>query len=140
MTRAEFAALLDRLAVGWAAGGSGAVAAEFVENVRYADPTRYRFESRSGLIPFFEPPPGGHSVVWHRWLFDEVAQSGVAEYTYEGHRRYHGAVVVEVEADGKIAGWREWQHVSELDWDRFVAGPGADPADPGVSPPPDLTG
>ena len=123
MTRAEFVALLDRLAVGWAAGDAEAVVAEFAEDVRYGDPTRYRFEASSDLVPFFEPPPAGHSVIWHRWLFDEAAQSGAAEYTYEGHRRYHGAALVEIDGDGKIVDWREWQHVSELDWDHFVAGP-----------------
>jgi hypothetical protein len=131
VTRAEFAALLDRLGVGWAAGDPEAVAAEFAENVRYGDPTRYRFESRSGLVPFFEPPPGGQSVVWHRWLFDEAAQSGVAEYTYEGHSRYHGAVLVVIGDDGRIAHWREWQHISGLDWDEFIAGPNSNPASAG---------
>jgi len=125
VTRAEFAALLDRLAVGWAAGGSGAVAAEFVENVRYADPTRYRFESRSGLIPFFEPPPGGHSTTWHRVLFDEALGVGAVEYTYVGHHRYHGAAFVEVGDDGLIRAWREYQHLDDAhDFEAFVAGPG----------------
>jgi hypothetical protein len=123
VTRSEFVALLDRLAAGWAAGDAEAVAAEFADEVRYGDPTRYRFGRRSELVPFFAPPPAGHSVAWHRRLFDEAAQAGVAEYTYEGHHRYHGAALVEIDADGKIADWREWQHTSELDWDRFVEGP-----------------
>lgn len=123
MTRTEFLALLERLAAGWAAGDAEAVAAEFADDVRYGDPTRYRFERRSELLPFFEPPPAGQSVVWHRRLFDEAAQAGVAEYTYEGHRRYHGAALVEIDEDDRIANWREWQHISDLDWDRFVAGP-----------------
>lgn len=123
MIRPEFVALLDRLALGWASGDAEAVAREFAETVRYGDPTRYRFTGRTALIPFFEPPPAGQWVVWHRWMFDEAAQSGVAEYSYEGHRRYHGAALVEIDADGRIADWREWQHASELDWDDFVAGP-----------------
>ncbi len=123
MTRAEFLAVLDRLAAGWAAGDAEAVAAEFAAAVRYADPMLYRFGRRADLVPFFEPPPSGHSVVWHRVLFDEAAQSGAVEYTYDGHRRYHGAAVVEVDGDGRIAAWFEWQHRSELDWDRFVGGP-----------------
>ena len=127
MTRTEFLAVLDRLAAGWAAGNARAVAAEFADSVTYADPIRYRFGRRSELVPFFEPPPGGHSVVWHRRLFDEATQTGVAEYTYDGHRRYHGAALVEIDGDGRIADWREWQHVSELDWDRFVAGPADGP-------------
>jgi hypothetical protein len=123
VTRSEFVVLLDRLAAGWAAGDAESVAAEFADEVRYGDPTRYRFGRRSELVPFFEPPPGGHSVVWHRWLFDEAAQAGAVEYTYDGHHRYHGAALVAVDADGRIADWFEWQHLSELDWDRFVAGP-----------------
>lgn len=111
MTRSEFLALLDRLAAGWVAGDAAAVAAEFADEVRYGDPTRYRFRRRSELVPFFDPPPGGHSVVWHRWLFDEAAQAGVAEYTYVGHRRYHGAALVEIDGHDKIADWREWQHL-----------------------------
>jgi hypothetical protein len=139
LTRTEFGALLERLAVGWAGGDAEAVAAEFAGNVRYGDPTRYRFHGRSKLIPFFEPPPAGQSVVWHRWLFDEPAQSGVAEYTYEGHRRYHGAVLVEIDEAGRIADWREWQHVSELDWDRFVAGPASEPEQPEITQTSDRT-
>jgi hypothetical protein len=127
MTRAEFLALLDRLADGWSSGDAEAVAAEFAATVTYGDPTRYRFESRADLVPFFEPPADGQSVVWHRPIFDEVAQIGAAEYTYEGHFRYHGAVLVVIGDDGRIADWREWQHVSELDWDEFVAGPGSNP-------------
>ena len=123
MTRGEFEALLDRLAAGWAAGDSEAVAREFADDVVYGNPIRYRFESSAALVPFFEPPPGGHSVTWHRRRWDEAAQAGAVEYTYDGHRRYHGVALVDVGADGRIARWREFQHVSELDWDGFVAGP-----------------
>lgn len=131
MTRAEFFALLDRLADDWSRGDAQAVAAEFAETVTYGDPTRYRFERRADLLPFFEPPPDGHWVIWHRRMFDEAAQTGVAEYTYEGHSRYHGVVLAVIGDDGRVADWREWQHVSELDWDEFVAGPGSDPGSAG---------
>lgn len=124
MTRDEFARVLDRLAAGWRDGDAAAVAAAFAEDVRYLDPVRYRFTARDALLPFFEPPPGGHHVTWHSVLFDETAQTGVAEYTYVGEHRYHGAVVVEVTADGLIKGWREWQHVDDTrDWPTFMAGP-----------------
>ncbi len=43
----------------------------------------------------------------------------MAEYTYEGHHRYHGSVIARVSGD-TVVHWREWQHVSELDWDAFV--------------------
>ena len=122
MDRDGFRDVLEVMAAATNAGDADAVAALFAEDVRYSDPTRYSFTRRDELIPFFEPPEGGHSVVWHRIVFDEVEQTGVAEYTYDGHHRYHGAVVVRIEGD-IITGWREWQHISELDWDEFVGRP-----------------
>ena len=124
MTRTEFLALIARLGDAWTVGDAIAAAACFAGDVDYADPTRYRFGSREALVPFFEPPPGGHSTTWHRILFDEVARTGVVEYTYRGHHAYHGAAIVEVDRDGLIIAWREWQHLDdELDWPAFVAGP-----------------
>jgi hypothetical protein len=121
---AGFAALLDRLAAGWNAGDAVAAAACFTTDVDYADPTRYRFTSRAALLPFFEPPPSGHHATWHRILFDAAAQTGVAEYTYEGHHRYHGAAIVELSPEGLIARWREWQHLDDQrDWASYLAGP-----------------
>jgi hypothetical protein len=123
--RAGFLELLVRLKAGWDGGDAAAVAACFVDAPEYVDPLRYRFDSRGALLPFFAPPPRGHSVTWHRVLFDPVSATGAAEYTYEGHHRYHGAVIVEVTPDGLIRGWREWQHVADdQDWATFVAGHG----------------
>jgi hypothetical protein len=129
MTGPEFRALITRLGDAWTAGSAKAAAACFAKGVDYADPLRYRFATRESLLPFFEPPPGGHSTTWRRVLFDEAAQAGAVEYTYHGHHRYHGAAIVEVDETGLIRAWREWQHVDdELDWAGFVAGPGAGPA------------
>jgi hypothetical protein len=134
VTRAAFLALMTRLGEAWTSGDAAGAAACFAERVDYADPTRYRFTSREELRPFFEPPPGGHATSWHRVLFDERAQTGVVEYTYRGHHQYHGAALVEIDGDGLIAGWREWQHLEdEVGWSAFIAGPGADGADGGGS-------
>ncbi len=123
MTRSEFERLIARLGEAWAAGDAAAAAACFAERVDYADPLRYRFGSRAELELFFEPPPGGHTTTWHRILFDDAAQSGVVEYTYLGHHRYHGAAIVEPDAEGRIARWREWQHLDDgRDWNTFLAG------------------
>jgi hypothetical protein len=124
MTRDDFIGLLDRLGAGWAAGDAAAVAAAFAADVVYGDPTRYRFTRNEDLVPFFEPPPDGHHVEWHRVIYDEAAQTGAAEYTYDGHHRYHGAVLVEIDDTGLIRAWREWQHLDdERDWPTFIAGP-----------------
>ncbi len=120
MNRHEFRKLLERMAAGWNSGDAAIVADCFAERVSYVDPVRYSFRVRHDLLPFFELPEGQSQwVIWHRVLYDEAEQTGAAEYTYEGHKRYHGAVIVKVE-DGRITRWREWQHISELDWEAFV--------------------
>jgi catechol 2,3-dioxygenase-like lactoylglutathione lyase family enzyme len=129
MTRDDLRAILDRAAAGWADGDAAAVADCFAADVEYLDPFLYRFTRRDDLLPFFEPPPDGHHVTWHTVIWDDEAQTGVVEYTYEGHHRYHGAAVIRLDADGRIALWREWQHLDDaLDWDARLGGPPADDA------------
>jgi hypothetical protein len=124
MTREDVIALLERLAAGWNAGDADAAAACFAEDVDYADPTRYAFSRRADLLPFFEPPPGGHRVSWHRVLWDDALQTATVEYTYEGHHRYHGTALVDIGDDRLIHRWREWQHLDDTrDWEAFLAGP-----------------
>ncbi len=123
MTRSEFEQLVQRLGETWASGDAAAAAACFADTVDYADPTRYRFASRAELELFFEPPPGGHATTWHRVLFDEAARTGTVEYTYQGHHTYHGAAIVELDANGLIVRWREWQHLDDArGWEAFLAG------------------
>lgn len=125
MTRHDFAARMARLGDAWNAGSAERAAACFAETVDYADPTRYRFASRAELLPFFEPPPGGHELTWHRIVFDEATGHGAVEYTYRGDHRYHGAAFVEVDEAGLITRWREYQHLDdEHDFEAFLAGPG----------------
>ena len=103
MTRALFLAVLKRAADSWRAGDAAAAADCFAEDVEYLDPYRYRFTRRADLLPFFRPPTGGQHVVWHSILWDDEARTGVVEYTYEGDHRYHGAAIVRLDADGRIA-------------------------------------
>ena len=129
MTRDEFQALLDRAAAGWAGGDAAAVGDCFAEAVEYIDPFLYRFDRREDLLPFFEPPPGGHHVTWHTVIWDDEAQTAAVEYSYEGHHRYHGTAIVRPGSDGRIALWREWQHLDDAqDWDSRILGPAADPS------------
>ena len=124
MDRSGFEELTRRLGDAWNAGDALGAAACFAEVVDYADPRRYRFGSRDELTGFFEPGPGGHRIEWHRCLFDEAFQTGVVEYTYHGHHRYHGAAIVEIDTAGRIRRWREWQHRDdEADWEGYLAGP-----------------
>jgi len=122
MTRQEFEAVLQALARGWAERDYEKVASFFAEDVRYADPTRYRIASRVELLEFFRNDEGfEQSTVWHNFVFDEERQVGAAEYTYQGTHRYHGTVWIQMRGN-LIARWREYQHVSDLEWEEFCAG------------------
>lgn len=124
MDRVTFRVMIERLGEAWSQGDAAAATTFFAEEVDYADPMRYRFSTRQELLPFFEPPGDGHRVQWHRSLFDEAAQTGVVEYTYVGQHRYHGAAIVELDGDGSICRWREWQHLDdERDWGAYLNGP-----------------
>lgn len=111
--------MLQALARGWTARDYEKVASFFAEDVRYADPARYRFSSRAELLDFFRDDEGyEQSTVWHNVVFDEERQAGAAEYTYQGAHRYHGTVWVHVQGN-LIARWREYQQVSGLEWEEF---------------------
>lgn len=118
MTRQEFEAMLQALARGWTEKDYEKVASRFAEDVRYLDPTRYSFSSRAELLEFFGSEEGEESTVWHNVVFDEERQLGAAEYTYQGTRRYHGTVWVQLRGN-LIARWREYQHVSDQEWEEF---------------------
>lgn len=118
MTRQEFEAMLQALARGWTEKDYEKVASRFAEDVRYLDPTRYSFSSRAELLEFFGAEEGEESTVWHNVVFDEERQLGAAEYTYQGTRRFHGTVWVQLRGD-LIARWREYQHVSDQEWEEF---------------------
>ena len=121
MTRQEFEEMLQTLARGWAEKDYEKVASWFADDVRYLDPLRYRFGSRAELLEFFGGEAGEESTVWHNVVFDEERQLGAAEYTYQGTHRYHGTVWVQVRGN-LIARWREYQHVSDLEWEGFWEG------------------
>ena len=123
MERTGFESLLERLGQAWNRGDARGAAACFAELVDYADPLHYRFGTRTELEAFFAPPPSGHHVTWHRLLFDASVRTGMVEYTYVGHHRYHGAAIVEIDSHGRISRWREWQHLDDVrDWDAYVQG------------------
>ena len=114
--------MLADLARAWTARDYEGAAGWFAEDVRYADPLRYRHASRAELLRFFQDDGGYQQrTVWHNAVFDEARQVGAAEYSYEGHQRYHGVVLVKLR-DDKVTQWCEYQHVSDLDWEDFWAG------------------
>lgn len=121
MTGGELRQMLDALAAAWAAHDPARAAAFFAADVRYADPTRYRLRGREAVRAFFADDGGlPQSTTWHHVVFDEQQQLGAVEYTYVGTHRYHGLVLVKLDAAGLVSHWREYQHTSDLDWAAYA--------------------
>lgn len=122
MNADEFRSLIDELATAWRDKRYADAAELFAPDVRYVDPIRYSLSGREALLAFFRDDGGYDQITtWHTVVFDEAAQMGAVEYSYRGTHLYHGVVLVTLEGD-RIARWREYQHVSELDWRSFVRG------------------
>ena len=122
MTKAEFTEMLNELANAWERRDYGAAAGFFSEDIRYADPTRYRMASRAELLQFFRDDGGyPQHTQWRLVIFDQDQQVGAAEYTYTGTYQYHGVVVIRV-GDGFITHWREYQHIDSRAWEDFASG------------------
>jgi hypothetical protein len=120
MTKKQFEDTLRSIAAAWAAKDYNLAASFFASDVKYGDPTSYTNNGREELLRFFVEDEGyDQSTVWHNILFDEDQQLGAAEYTYQGTHRYHGFVLIKVSGD-KIVRWREYQHISPLEWEEFV--------------------
>ena len=119
----EFRALMETVAAGWNAGDARRAADCFTEDAVYSEPPRKQFyRGRVELFEFFggkEKPDPPMKMTWHHLAFDEAAQVGFGEYTFQLNNRYHGIVVVRIR-DGRIANWREYQYQSPLDWETFV--------------------
>jgi hypothetical protein len=122
MTKIEFTEMLDRMASGWTKRNYEKVAENFLDDLFYSDALNYSFFSKKDLLAFFRDDGGDPQFCkFYQTVYDEERQIGAAEYTYEGSFRYHGTVWVEIEND-KIASWREYQHISELDRENFWKG------------------
>lgn len=121
MKSAEFRDMLGLLADSWRNRDYAMAATFFANDVRYADPTRYHFETRTDLRAFFQADDGmPQNTMWRTVVFDETQQIGAAEYTYDGTHRYHGTVLIRV-GGGQITHWREYQHVDPRTYEEFVA-------------------
>lgn len=119
MTKNEFEKMLNLMAEAWANRKYETVAAQFAEHLFYSDSLNYSFSNRADLSTFFEDD-GGHpqKCDFHQAVFDKETQIGAAEYTYIGTFCYHGTVWIKLKND-KIIEWREYQYVSDKNWNIF---------------------
>jgi hypothetical protein len=121
---ADFEKLLRTVAEGWIEGNARKAADCFTEDAVYVEPPDEQvYRGRRALYDFFgggKGPERPMKMEWHHLAFDERAQIGFGEYTFEMNNRYHGIVVVRIR-DGKIGNWREYQYRSPFSWREFTA-------------------
>jgi ketosteroid isomerase-like protein len=120
----EFNQLIQTISDGWNEGDARKAADCFSEDAIYVEPPdRQLYHGRVELYEFFGGDRGTNlpmKMTWHHLAFNEENQIGFGEYTFEMHRRYHGIVVVKIEA-GVIKHWREYQYQTKSSWKEFTS-------------------
>lgn len=123
-TISDFESLMQTIAAGWNEGNARKAADCFSEDALYVEPPEEQhYRGRAELYEFFGGDQGTDipmKMTWHHLAFNEEEQVGFGEYTFQMHGRYHGIVVVKVEA-GLVSRWREYQYWSELTWEEFTS-------------------
>ena len=124
LTSQQFQQLMQTVAAGWNEGNARKAADCFSEEAIYVEPPEKQlYHGREELYEFFGGDAGTDlpmKMTWHHLAFDDREQVGFGEYTFQMHGRYHGIVVVKLEA-GRLKHWREYQYRSELDWEEFTS-------------------
>ena len=124
LTIQQFQELMQTVAAGWNEGNARKASDCFSEDAIYMEPPEKQlYRGRAQLYEFFGGDAGTDmpmKMTWHHLAFHEEDQLGFGEYTFQMHRRYHGIVVVKLEA-GLIKHWREYQYRSDLDWEEFTS-------------------
>ena len=72
-----------------------------VDAIYIEPPEKQLYHGRAELYEFFGGEAGTDlpmKMIWHHLAFDEGEQVGFGEYTFQMHGRYHGIVVVKLEA------------------------------------------
>ena len=115
---------MQTIANGWNEGNAQKAADCFSEDaIDVEPPDKQLYHGRAELYEFFGGDSGTDlpmKMTWHHLVFNAEEQIGCGEYTFQMHGRYHGIVVVKIEA-GLIKHWREYQYRSELSWEEFIS-------------------
>lgn len=124
MTRAEFEALVQRLAEAWGALDGDGAAALFTDDAVYMQPPDEQlFIGGNQLRAYFAPlDPGTYLRLDNVW-FDEGTQRGAVEFTFgvgDNQIADHGVAIIDV-ANGRISAWREYLVKGPADQQRFLA-------------------
>ena len=124
LTTSAFHELMQTVAEGWKEGNARKAADCFREDAIYVEPPdKQLYHGRAELYEFFGGDAGTEipmQMIWHHLAFNEQEQVGFGEYTFQMNSRYHGIVIVSLEA-GLIKYWREYQYRSEFSWEEFTS-------------------
>ena len=124
ITTSDFEQLMQTVANGWKEGNARKAADCFSEDAVYLEPPdKQLYHGRAELHEFFGGDLGTDlpmKMTWHHLAFNEEQQVGFGEYTFQLHGRYHGIVVVKIEAS-LIRYWREYQYRTDLHWEEFTS-------------------
>jgi hypothetical protein len=119
----QFVTLMQTLADAWNRNEATPAVDCFTEDAQYSSPPDARI--RRGRLELFEffggstGRPRPMRMEWHHLLFDDHAQIGAGEYTFDYDVRTHGIVIVKI-VNGKIGNWREYEHQSPLSWQELI--------------------
>ena len=123
ITTPRFVHLMQTIAEGWNEGNARQAADCFHEDAVYLEPPEKQlYHGCEELYEFFggdQGPDVPMHMTWHHLAFNEEAQVGFGEYTFQMHGLYHGIVVVRIES-GLIRQWREYQYRTESNWEAFT--------------------
>ncbi|MDX1378795.1 MAG: nuclear transport factor 2 family protein [Anaerolineales bacterium] len=123
MKRTEFMSIMRGVAASWEDGDATVAAGFFDANAVYEEPPKQQFyRGQESILAFFRSVLNGNppiSMKWHNLAFDPKTNVGFGEYTFSRLNQFHGIVVLQFKGD-KIYRWREYQYLSDLDWEDFA--------------------
>jgi len=119
----DFYRIMNTVAQSRSGGNASKAADMFAEDAVYSNPAGEQTrKGRAAIAKLFggsKGPARAIEIQWHHLLFNEQEQIGAGEFTQEGHRRFHGMVIVKIK-NGKISNWREYELPSNQSWEKFT--------------------
>lgn len=118
----KFHQLMENIAKGWSTQDTDLALSSFDEDAIYMEPPNIQYyRGHKQLRPYFDALDNKYKLQFHNLWFDEINQSGAAEYTfsYGEDTADVGIVVVELEK-GKIKFWREYQRKGPTEFKDFL--------------------
>lgn len=118
----NYEASLACVSEGWNSGNAKAASDCFTEDATYQDMmSDSTLKGRESLFEFFGGTEGRKNkmtMIWHDQTFDQVSNTGFAEFSFHYGTWSHGVIRYELR-DGKVSHWREYWLESPQAWDEL---------------------